>query len=291
MENRQVIDMDPIDHEAAFFRDLCSDLCTGHVDLPTLPDVALRVKKVLDDPKCSAEKVVRVISLEPVLSAHLIKMANSAAFSRDTKSVSDLQTALTLVGFDIARNTAVSIAIKQAFNPSKAKHLKLHLKKLWGHSLKVAAIAYVLPNKPSNITADEAMLAGLVHDIGKFYILMRADSNPALFHDLAILDDLTLRWHAGVGKVILETWGFSEEMIIAADEHEILDQNLATPPSMTDVVIVANLLAHIGRFSPYKEINLEELASFKKLGINNNNTTDILKKSQAQVNSMIQALN
>jgi len=281
---------DAIDNEIEFLRNLCSELCKEDVNLPTLPDVALRIKKVLSDPDCPTEKVCRVISAEPVVSASLIKLANSAAFAPSTQPVTTLKIAITRVGYDIARNTAISVAIKNTFEPSKAKHLALHLKQLWKHSLKVGAIAYVLPNKPRHITPDEAMLAGLVHDIGKFYILMRADSNPALFNNRATLDELTALWHAGIGKVILETWGFTNEIVQATDEHELLDDRSPRAANLTDVVIVSNLLSHIGKNSPYRAIDYSTLPSFQRLGLDAEQIAKIMTHSKGQINAMIRAL-
>jgi len=287
MEN---IQQNTIDHEIEFFRGLCSELCKGDVNLPTLPDIALRIKKVLSDPDCSSDKVCRVISAEPVVTASLIKLANSAAFAPSAQPVTALKPAITRVGYDVARNTAVSVAIKNTFDPSKAKNLSRHLKQLWKHSLKVAAIAYVLPNKPKHISPDEAMLAGLVHDIGKFYILMRADSHPTLFEDKAILDELTTLWHAGIGKVILETWGFTEEIIHATDDHEIINDKSHRAANLTDVVIVSNLLSHIGKSSPYSEVDYSALPSFQRLRLDAEHIAKIMTQSKAQINSMIQAL-
>jgi HD-like signal output (HDOD) protein len=281
-----------VDHEIAFFKGLCGELAAGKVELPTFPDIAIRVKKALDDPACAVDKVAKVVSTEPILSASLIKMANSAAFSRGNKPVSDLKAAITRVGFDMARNTTVSIAIKQAFNPNHAKHLKVHLERIWRHSLKVSAIAYVLPNKPANINPDEAMLLGLLHDIGKFYILIRADNIPELFHDEASLTGLMELWHTGIGKVILESWGFSDAMAIATDEHETLDQGTGKTATLTDVLIVANLLSYVGEASsPYKNVNFSDVPAFERMRIDPSNIMHVLNDSKEHINSMMQALN
>jgi len=281
-----------IDHEMAFFKRLCTDIAIGKVELPVLPKAALRIKKILDDPECSVDKVVSVISTEPILSASLIRMANSAAFDRRNKVVTDLKTAVTRVGLDIARNTSVSIAIKQMFDPRKAKHLKSHLETLWKHSLKVAAIAYVLAAKTTNINPDEAMLAGLVHDIGKFYILIRSDRNTELFQDEASLQELMQLWHTGVGKVILENWGFSEAMALVADEHEVINhESYMRGANLTDIVVVANLLSYVGEStSPYKGIKFSAVPSFERLGMNTENIMNVLTKSKEQIDSMIQVL-
>ena len=191
----------------------------------------------------------------------------------------------------MARNTTISTAIKQVFNPNKARHLKEHLERIWKHSLKVAAIAYVLPNKPATISADEAMLLGLVHDIGKFYILVRVDNNPALFHDEAALENLMNLWHTGIGKIILETWSFPEEISTATDEHENLQQPEGKATTLTDVLIVANLLSYVGEpLSPYKDVNFADIPSFKRLKISPDNIMKVLTDSKEQINGMMKAL-
>lgn len=282
-----------IDHEREFFKRLCSDIAAQKVELPIYPESALRIKKVLDDPTCSINSVVNAVLTDAVLSASLIRIANSAAFNTGHGGVSDLRGAVSRIGLDMTRNTAVSIAMKQVFNPDKATHLETHLKHLWNHSLRVAAIAYVLPNKPSSIKADEALLAGLVHDIGKLYILMRADKHPELFNDEAALKEIMRLWHPGVGKVILESWGFPEEVALAADEHETLNQAESRGTNLTDVIIASNLLSYIGGStpSPYKGVNFLEIPSFERLQINDKNVINVLVASKEKIKSLVQALN
>lgn len=281
-----------VDHEIAFFKSLCDEIASGTVELPTFPEVALKIRKALSNPDCSVEKVARIVVTEPMLSASLIQVANSAAFSPGSnKTVTDLKAAITRVGFDIARNIAISIAIKQAFNPKQANHLRAQMERLWQHSLRVAAIAYVLPNKPQHISPDEAMLAGLVHDIGKFYILVQVDKNPDLFPNKNSVQKLSKLWSSGIGKLILESWGFSKEIVTAADEHETLDQHEARSANMTDVVIVSNLLSYIGQSdSPYKDIDYSNLPSFKHLNLDLGLITKIMSASKQQISAMMQAL-
>ncbi len=281
-----------IDHERDFFNSLCRDIATGNVELPVLPESALRIKKVLDDPNCPLNRVVELVSTDAVLSSSLMRIANSAAFNTGHGAVSDLRGAISRIGLDMTRNTAVSIAMKQVFNLNNAGYLKTHLEHLWNHSLRVAAIAYVLPNKPPTINNDEAMLAGLVHDIGKLYILMRAERHPELFNDEATVKDVMKYWHPGIGKVILESWGFPDEIVQAADEHETLDQPKYRETNITDVVIVSNLLSFIGGSnpSPYKGVSFLEISSFERLQLNDKNIMNILANSKVKINSLIQSL-
>ena len=90
------------------------------------------------------------------------------------------------------------------------------------------------------------MLAGLLHDIGKFYILTKSKQYPDLFHNAQILNEIMQDWHTAVGRGILEAWQFSEEIATAADEHETLERMHFGPADLTDVVLVANLFSHQG---------------------------------------------
>ena len=90
------------------------------------------------------------------------------------------------------------------------------------------------------------MLAGLMHDIGKLYILTRVEAYPALFGDRENFDALLSAWHTGVGRAIVELWGFPEPIATAVDEHEELARSASTAIDLADVVLVANLLSHRG---------------------------------------------
>ena len=125
---------------------------------------------------------------------------------------------------------------------------------------------------------------------GKFYILVRADNNPDLFYDEASLEELMRLWHTGIGKVILETWGFPPDVATAADEHETLQQTKVGQVTHTDIAIAANLLSYVGEESPYKEVNFADVTSFQKLNIDPENIIKILADSKEQINSMLKVL-
>ena len=115
-----------------------------------------------------------------VLGGRIQKMANSALISRATP-VSDLRSAVNRLGFEMVRNVAISLAMEQIFHGEAAKAVKPYLAELWIHSTKVAALAYLLAKRAPKINADEAFLAGLVHDIGILYVLMRAQNVSVVF--------------------------------------------------------------------------------------------------------------
>ncbi len=276
----------------AFVQALSVELSSGELELPAFPDIALRVKEILDKPDVSAEQVAVVISSEPVLSARLLKVANSAAYpNRSGEAVKDVRTAITRLGFTMARNTAAAIAMEQlmAVNNNGDDTVRTHMENLWQHSLEVAALSQVLARKLTKLKPDEAMLAGLLHDIGKLYILSRSRQHPELFAHPTALEEVLENWHTGVGSAILQAWNFDEAFVMVADEHEIIERSHVGSADLTDVVIVANLLAHAWQEGQ----SLMDWASFpsmERLKLTPVIAEEMLAASEQEVMSIMQAL-
>ncbi len=96
-----------------FVRSLAAELSGGHVDLPSFPEIALRVRRVLSDPDTTLEKVVRVVGSEPALAARLLRIANSASINRSGHSITDLRTAINRIGHNMVRSASISFAMNQ----------------------------------------------------------------------------------------------------------------------------------------------------------------------------------
>ncbi len=117
-----------------------------------------------------------------------------------------------------------------------------YLKDLWERSMLVAASAYVLARNCTDVNPDEAMLTGMMHGIGKLYVLTRATDHPELFISDTTLNEIIRDWHASIGKAILENWDFSESMAQAVGEQEDLSRDEPGPPNLSDVIAVAILM-------------------------------------------------
>ena len=273
-----------------FVANLCEELNNRTLDLPAFPDVALRIRKVLKDPEITADQVVRVIGSDPVFSARLFRVANSALMNAAGAQIKDLRIATMRLGFNMAYNIAVSIAVEQVMKSSKVIKLHPYLKELWKHSVRVAAYSYVIADRLTDINPDEAMLAGMLHDIGKFYILNKSGKYPELFDQPETLDMIMQDWHTAVGRSILEAWKFSEEIAVAADEHESLERMHFGDADLTDVVMVANLFAHQQRPDQIPDIDWETIPAIKQLKLTAETTVEIMKESRQEMQSIIQAL-
>src|SRR5450631_3439348 len=94
-----------------FIRTLAGELSGGKVDLPSFPEIAVRVRRVLSDPNSSVDKVVRVVGSEPALSARLLRIANSASLNPSGKQITDLRTAVNRMGYNMVRSASMSFAL------------------------------------------------------------------------------------------------------------------------------------------------------------------------------------
>jgi len=289
-----------------FIQTLSNELSKGQVKLPAFPEVAMRIKGALEDPDMSTQQIAKLVVSDPVFSARLLKVANSAALNVSGNQIKDIPTAITRMGFKMAHSIAVSIAMDQVMNAPANPALASQFQQLWQHSVTVAALCFVItkkqarhPNLRQNrINPDEAMLAGLMHDIGKTYILTRAESYPALIEDAQALEQVMLDWHTGIGSAIIENWEFDEAMMNVADEHELYDREPFIPghaTDLTDVVLVANLMAHL--IEEGEEGNEEEhlaewlkISAFERLGLDEAAISEIKDSSKEEIDSIISAL-
>jgi HD-like signal output (HDOD) protein len=273
-----------------FVRTLATELSGGNVDLPSFPEIAVRVRRVLSDPKSSVDQVVRVVGSEPALAARLLRIANSASINRSGRQVTDLRTAINRIGYNMVRSAAISFSMAQIRNSNKLVGLEPHLNDLWERSSLVAALAYVLARRCTKVNPDEAMLTGMMHGIGKLYVLTRAIDHPELFVSDQTLNDIIDEWHASIGKAILENWNFSESMAQAVGEQADFTRDEDGPPDLSDVVAIAILMSSHVADLPGLQAALTGLGAARRLGLDEERTQAVMRESAAEVTALSQAL-
>jgi HD-like signal output (HDOD) protein len=226
----------------SFVKGLALELSEGRVELPSVPEVVTRLQKALSDESVKNDTVVRVIGSEPLLAARLMTMANSAALNASARKIADLPTAVARVGFNIVRSAALSFAMEQLRKSGQYKHIEKQLDALWKNSVQIAALCHVIARRFSSLNGDTALLAGLMHNVGRIYILARASNFPALTGDPLTFRSILRDWHANVAKALLENWQVAEEIVDAVAGHEDLDREARGPVTLTDVLSLAMLV-------------------------------------------------
>jgi HD-like signal output (HDOD) protein len=280
-----------VDAEAfAFVQALASELSRGKVDLPSFPDIALRVRKVLGDEEVTQEQVVRVVGSEPALAARLMQIANSAALNFTGKPINDLRTAINRMGHNMVRSAAIAFAMSQLKKVDSLKGLEKPLDDLWKSSAAVAAMSHAVAKRYSKVNPDTGMLAGLLHGIGKLYILTRSSKHPALFADQATYNQIVRDWHSPVAKALLENWDMAEEIVVAVSDYEDLERAHSGPVDLTDVLTVGNLLAAFKEHPESLEINMHDVAACKRMNIDRASYEKLIDESEHEIDALRQAL-
>ena len=274
----------------AFVQALASELSKGKVDLPSFPDIALRVRKVLADEQVSQEQVVRVVGSEPALAARLMQIANSAAINFTGKPITELRTAINRMGHNMVRSAAIAFAMSQLKKVDSLKGLEQPLDSLWRASAAVAAMSHAVAKRYSKINPDTAMLAGLLHGIGKLYILTRSSKHPALFADQVTYNQIVRDWHTAVAKALLENWDMAEEIVSAVSDYEDLARAHTGPVDLTDVLTVGNLLAAFKEHPETIEINMHDVAACKRMSIDRATYEKLIDESESEIDALRQAL-
>ncbi len=273
-----------------FVRELADDLAAEQLDLPSLPDVVIRIRNALLDEESSVDQIVRLIGSDPVLAARLLKTANTALFYCGTEPIRDLKTAVNRMGYDMVLNVSLAMAVEQFTHGNMLNAAKPYLEQVWKHSVHVAAIAHILARRDASINADEAFLAGLLHAIGKLYILKRAQEHQDLFEHGRALKAIMTAWHTEVGRALIERWEFSEELADAVGNHESCDLDADGPPSLTDVVSIANRLANSLEANPDGEDLLDDTRTSRRLKLDQSTCAEVIRNSQEEIRALHQAL-
>jgi HD-like signal output (HDOD) protein len=225
----------------SFVERLAQDLRDERLELPAFPEAVLRIQRALQSPETSTDDIVRILSSEPALAARLLRMANSAEFRRADQNVTDLRKAVARMGFNMVRSVAVAFAMRQlrrkdTYSPAA----QAELEQAWEDSLEMAAVCFVLAKRCTRLNPDQALLTGLLHVLGRLYIIMRSK-------DAAELSDSEMRqvidgWHASIGKAILESWGLPEALQHAVEHQDEYEADFEGDVNLSDVLVAAQLL-------------------------------------------------
>jgi HD-like signal output (HDOD) protein len=225
-----------------FLRDIAQDLSRKHLKFPTFIDASLGVRMALGKKDLSSVELARVVTSEPLLCARVVAMANSVAFNPSGREVSDVKNAVMMVGQNAVRSLSVTLAMEQISQAKELEPFKAQARELWEHSLEVAALAFVIGKHRGLANPDEAMFAGLVHDLGHFYLMWRATQFPELVAQPDELRAIVHDWHPGIGSALLQSLDLPESVSRACDEHE-LPPSVLPAGSLSELISLSNRCA------------------------------------------------
>ena len=261
----------------------------GDFHFPTSAKLAIKIRQTLDDPDCHLDAAGKLIQAEPLLAAQVISIANSVAYNPSGREITDLRTATSRLGFSTLRTMAMAFVTRQMAGNSPSPERRQLAATMWEHTAHVAALSHILATKVTKANRDTALFAGLVHEIGGFYLLSRADEYPALLAEpstasseislASVENTLTL--------AVLRNLGIPETVLDAIEQFT--EGFLSTPPqTLGDTLLMAEYLAP--GHSPLSPAEPSESTIALDLAIEKNTIIEIVAESTDEVASLTQAL-
>jgi len=292
IEEAETIDVMPAgehndDFDSVLF-DILSLLHTDQLKLPSLPDIAIKIRHAMEDEDSGADEIAKIIQMDQSIVAKILKTANSALYG-GTKKVEDCKSAYIRLGAKKLVNLVLSYTMKELFK-SDSKIIQMHMKQLWDHSVKVAAISSILARLTPGFDPEKALLAGLLHNIGAVVVLNNLGNQPAVTEDPEILQSVLASLQAEVGSTLLKKWDFPDEIIEVVEQASDWGRDNDEQGDLTDIINVAQLHSYIGTPSQEAVPPLDKIPAFRKLALGQltpEMSLQILEKSKDDIDQTI----
>ncbi len=266
-----------------FAEQLREDIAANRIQLPTLPEVALRVRDAVESENTSAAEVAEIVTQDPVLTARLLQVANSPLY-RARDPIDNVQMAITRMGVKLVKNLVISLAMKQIFQAT-SQDLDTAFRDLWNESLEVAAIARVLSYNVDGLEPEQAMLAGLVHNIGALPILTKLDHDFGFDTEPALIEQLLTGLAPALGGEMLREWQFAEALKNVPEECLKLERS-PDRPDYADLVLVARLQHRVtvGTADEHEDMPAwENYSAFDRIGLQTEITVMEMEEPGGQI--------
>lgn len=273
-----------------FVQSLAQELSSRKVDLPSFPDIALKVRKVLADDDVNLDMVLRVVGSEPALAARLLQIANSAAINFSGTPIHDLRKAVQRMGLSMVRSASIAFAMAQMKKASEFKGLEVQMSALWQRCTAVAAMSHAVARRLTDVNPDTALLAGLLHGVGELYILTRAHKHPDLFTDQPAYNAIIRDWNVSVAQALLENWEIAQEIVKAVSEFSDLDRSHDGPPDLSDVLTVAHLMVSYQDYLETIELNMQGVSACQRMALDVTAYNNVINESRDEVRELQLAL-
>jgi HD-like signal output (HDOD) protein len=277
------------DDTATFERNLAIELEGDSLELPSFPEVALRVRKALGHTDISIDEVVRLVGAEPSLSVRLLQLANSVALNPGGQRITSLRLAITRIGFNLARSATIAFAMSQMRRAEAWRGLEQRFRQLWDESAAHAALAHAFARQGAGLFADQALLAGMLTCVGKLFVLTRLSRHPLLLDTPDRYFELEQRWHRPVARAILTHWEMSPGIISAACDFESAGEAREGSADLRDVLFVA----HCARTLPDQSAPDPALSAsgpFRRLGLDESRFRQVMAGSAEEISSLRAAM-
>lgn len=273
---------------SAIFKQIATEAAQGELNFPTSAEVAMKIQRALDDPECPLDQAARLVQSEPLLAARVVAIANSITYNRTGREITDVRTAVSRLGFNTVRTLCAALVTRQMAGAPTDPALRQCAAALWEHTAHVAALTSVMARRVSHLDPETALFAGVVHEVGGFYLISRAKDYPGLLEGEPA--DWVENGEQEISTAVLQALKVPEAVLEAVDT--LLQGFMALPPvTLGDTLLLADDLAPVEsplRHSPTQP--REDPRGRIDAVIGDATLVSLLEESATEVESLIGAL-
>lgn len=268
-----------------FFADFAYAYRENTLSLPTLPQVALRLKKALQEPDITILDIVNIVQFDAAIVAKLIQVANSVFYAAEAP-ITNCHNAVIRLGLDATRRVVMGISVKQLFSCQNQQLMGM-MQTNWRNSIYLSSLCYILAKESKVVNPEDALLAGLICDIGRIPILNFAEQQLSYSPNLVELKTALPFLSPPVGTLMLHTLGFPADLVnIPKFAEDWFYESGEEKLTLIDIVILAKLHSYFGskkaKYLPY----LNTIPAYVKLNqgkLNGDFSLNVLHKAQERI--------
>ena len=275
------------EEEASMLGDIRHAFHHHEVDLPSLPEIALRVNRAVNDPNQDMRDLAMEIQADPMIAARVLQVANSALF-HPTQRIDNIQVAVSRIGLKALQAIVMSVVLRDLFKPESRLVHKRALR-FYKHSIRVGAICNILARHMRGFDEDYAFLAGLLHDIGVMPILILVDARADLSENESMLEAVINSLAGLAGELLMRQWGFSEDLQTVAREAQVW-QRQREAADYCDLVQVAQLHCHLVGGYRQEAPPLNALPAFARLHLEAIDPVSVIHEARDEIHELVNLL-
>ena len=287
VENVDFSNYQSVDNDAEIIDEIHREFNHNEVDLPSMPEVALKINQAVQDESLDIQKIADLVQADPMISARAVQVANSAMYI-GSQPVQTIKRAVQRIGLRAMRAIVMSVTLRNLYTP-KSPLIKKKMLNYYQHSIRVGVISHVLAKEVKKFDPEQAFLAGLIHDIGVVPILIRADSHEEVKNNVELLDKIINSLRTKVGAMLLKQWNFEAELITVAKDAENWQRDIINA-DYCDLVQVAQLHCEMLGGTKLDAPSLDELPAYERLKFGDINSKLIIAQAKQEMSEVIHLL-
>jgi HD-like signal output (HDOD) protein len=224
------------------FKTIATQARSGELAFPASVEASIRLQRALADPDCHVDLATRLIQADPLLAARTVAIANSVAYNRSGTPISGVRPAVQRLGVRTLQTLVAAVIVRQLGSTLEDPGLRAKTAQLWEHTAHVASLAQVIARRVTNVDPDTALFAGVVHEVGAFYMLSRAGDFPG------VMDGEPEDWIEH-GEAVISAGVFRElmvpEPVVTAVAAMWQGLRALPPETLGDTLLLADDLAPV----------------------------------------------